>query len=117
MANPSRQDLERVADHFRALGDPTRLQIVRALQQREHSVGELAAVCGCTSANISRHLALLCRHGVVTRTVRGTSAWHSIADDTVHALCELVCASIGRRQHDTRAGAPFIRNINQGEKS
>lgn len=97
MAHLTQHELERVADYFRALGDPTRLQILREIQGAERSVGELAAICGCSSANISRHLALLGRQGLVARVTRGTSAYHRIADETTHELCELVCGSIGRR--------------------
>lgn len=97
MAQLSKQALEHVADYFKSLGDPTRLHILSRLQEGEHSVGELARLCECSSANVSRHLALLGAHGVVTRSTRGTSAYYRIADPSVHALCELVCGSIARK--------------------
>ena len=59
--------LEQVAAFFQALSEPTRLQILNLLRQHEHNVGELAQLCGYTSANISRHLALLTAHGLVER--------------------------------------------------
>jgi DNA-binding transcriptional ArsR family regulator len=97
MSHLSKHELERVADYFRALGDPTRLQILREIQSAERSVGELATICGCSSANISRHLALLGRQGLVARVTRGTAAYHRIADESTHELCNLVCGNIGRR--------------------
>ena len=51
--------LEQVAAYFQALSEPTRLQILNLLRSGERSVGELAQLCGYTSANISRHLGLL----------------------------------------------------------
>ena len=51
--------LSQVADYFRALSEPTRLQILNVLRGGEHNVGEMAQACGYTSANVSRHLALL----------------------------------------------------------
>ena len=89
--------LERVAAYFQALSEPTRLRILNLLRRQERSVGELAQLCGFTSANVSRHLALLTRHGLVDRESRGTSVFYSIADPSVYALCDLVCGSIGRQ--------------------
>jgi DNA-binding transcriptional ArsR family regulator len=95
--------LEQVAAYFQALSEPTRLQILNLLRGGERSVGELAQLCGYTSANISRHLSFLTRHELVRRETRGTSAYFQIADDSVYALCDLVCGSIAR-QLERKAG-------------
>ena len=55
--------LEQVASYFQALSEPTRLQILNLLRQGERNVGELAQACGCTSANVSRHLSMLTQQG------------------------------------------------------
>ena len=89
--------MAQVASYFQALAEPTRLQVLNLLRQRERSVGELAALCGFSSANISRHLALLTQHGLVKRESRGNSAFFSIADPAVYALCDLVCGNIARQ--------------------
>src|SRR5512145_626260 len=88
--------LEQVAAYFQALSEPTRLQILNHLRSGERNVGELAQACGFTSANVSRHLALLTQHGLVARESRGTAVYYRIADESVYALCDLVCGSIGR---------------------
>jgi DNA-binding transcriptional ArsR family regulator len=93
----STQALAHVAGYFKALSEPTRLQILACLHDGERSVGELAALCQCSSANASRHLSVLAAHGLVARSTRGTSAYFSIADPSVHALCDLVCGSIARK--------------------
>jgi DNA-binding transcriptional ArsR family regulator len=89
--------LDQVAAYFQALSEPTRLQILNLLRSGERSVGELAQLCGYTSANISRHLAFLSRHGLVERESRGTSGYYRIADESVYALCDLVCGNIARQ--------------------
>lgn len=89
--------LAALAAYFQALAEPTRLQVLNLLRERERSVGEIAELCGCSSANISRHLALLTQHGLVQRESRGNSAIYSIADPSVYALCDLVCGSIARK--------------------
>jgi DNA-binding transcriptional ArsR family regulator len=93
--------LVQVAAYFQALSEPTRLQILNLLRQQERSVGELAQLCGYTSANISRHLTLLTQHGLVARESRGNSAIYTIADESVYALCDLVCGSIARQFEHT----------------
>lgn len=102
--------LAQVASYFQALSEPTRLQILNLLRQSERSVGELAQLCGYSSANISRHLALLTQHGLVARESRGNSAIYTIADPSVYALCDLVCGSIARQFDKLAAGrAAFVR--------
>jgi len=95
------QALEQVAAYFQALAEPTRLQILNLLRGGERNVGELAQSCGYTSANISRHLAFLTRQGLVERESRGTSVYYRIADESVYALCDLVCGNIARQLERT----------------
>lgn len=100
--------LDQVAAYFRALAEPTRLQILNLLRAGERNVGDLAQLTGYTSANVSRHLAFLTQQGLVAREARGTSVYYRIADASVYALCDLVCGSIAR-QHErvARGGRLF----------
>ena len=93
--------LEQVAAYFQTLSEPTRLQILNILREGERNVGELARMCGYTSANVSRHLAMLTQRGLVARESRGTSAYYRIADESVYALCDLVCGNIARQLERT----------------
>ena len=99
------QALAEVAEYFQALSEPTRLQVLNILRHGECNVGELAQACGCTSANISRHLSLLTQRGLLARESRGNSVYYRIAEDSVYTLCDLVCGNIARqaqRQNDGR---------------
>lgn len=110
--------LEQVAAYFQALSEPTRLQILNLLRSGEHNVGELAELCGCTSANISRHLAVLTQQGLVKRESRGTSGYYRIADDSVYALCDLVCGSIERQLERASSGRQlFARSARPAAKT
>lgn len=97
MEGLSIEALAKVAAYFQALSEPTRLHILSQLRDGERNVGELAESCGYTSANISRHLSVLSSHGLVAREARGTSVYYRFADESVYALCDLVCGSIARR--------------------
>ncbi|MFZ2393114.1 ArsR/SmtB family transcription factor [Rhodoferax sp.] len=94
MENLPPEALTEIAAYFQALSEPTRLQILNLLRQEERNVGELAQLCGFTAANISRHLTMLTKHGLVARETRGTSAYFRIADESVYVLCDLVCGKI-----------------------
>jgi len=96
------QAIDRVANYFQALAEPTRLRILNLLRETEHNVGELAEACGYTAANMSRHLAVLMQQGFVKREGRGTSVYYQIADPTIYALCDLVCDRISQ-QHSAQA--------------
>ena len=110
MKNLPIEALEQVAAYFRALSEPTRLHILSLLREGDRNVGELAQLCDYTSANISRHLAILGKHGLVARESRGTSVYFSIADESVDALCDLVCGSIERQfQQTVRERQAFVQ--------
>ncbi|NRF71035.1 helix-turn-helix transcriptional regulator [Aquincola sp. S2] len=110
--------LEQVAAYFQALSEPTRLQILNLLRSGERSVGELAQLCGYTSANISRHLAFLTQQGLVERESRGTSGYYRIVDPNVYALCDLVCGNIARQLERRASGrAVFARTAPAAPKA
>lgn len=112
MKGMSPEALAEVATYFQALAEPTRLQILNLLRQGERNVGEIAQATGFTSANISRHLALLMQQGLVAREGRGTAVYYRIADESVYQLCDLVCGNIAR-QYEKRAGErrAFLKGV------
>ncbi len=93
--------LQEVAAYFQTLSEPTRLQILNYLREGERNVGELAQLCGYTAANVSRHLAMLTKHGLVVRETRATNVYYRIADEQIYALCDLVCGNIARQFEET----------------
>jgi DNA-binding transcriptional ArsR family regulator len=105
------QALAQVAAYFQVLSEPTRLQILNLLREKAHNVGELAQLCGYTSANISRHLTLLTQHGLVSRESRGNSAYYRIADPAVYQLCDLVCGNIARQIERSARGHALFTGI------
>jgi ArsR family transcriptional regulator len=86
-----------VAARFRVLGEPLRLRLLQHLQGGELSVGELTERLGTTQPNVSKHLRLLGEAGLVARRQDGNTAYYSIADETVFALCDLVCARLAEQ--------------------
>jgi DNA-binding transcriptional ArsR family regulator len=89
--------LELVASQFRLLGEPLRLRLLQELAVAEHSVSELAASLGTSQPNVSKHLKLMQEAGLVARRADKNAAYYSIADDSVFALCEIVCGRLAER--------------------
>ena len=83
-----------VATYFGVLAEPTRLKIMHALCLGEKSVSQIVEATGATQTNVSRHLGLMHRHGVVARRKAGTQVIYSVADQTMVELCRSVCTQI-----------------------
>jgi DNA-binding transcriptional ArsR family regulator len=69
---------------YQALGEPTRLRIVRLLAQHEGlSCGEMTEQLGINCSTLSHHLALLHDAGLVGRHKRGTFRIYTIHREVV----------------------------------
>jgi DNA-binding transcriptional ArsR family regulator len=86
-----------LAERFRALGEPTRIKLLDRLREGEAAVRELTEHVGTTQQNVSKHLRVLEHAGIVARRKQGNFAYYRIVDDTVFALCELVCGGLERQ--------------------
>ena len=83
-----------VAAYFSVLSEPTRLKIMHAVCNGEKTVSQIVAETGATQTNVSRHLGLMFRHGVLRRRRNGTQVLYSVADPTMVELCRSVCNRI-----------------------
>jgi len=101
MENLPPEALHDVAAYFQALSEPTRLHLLNILREGERNVGDLAQLTGTTAANVSRHMSLLSKHGMVRSESRGTSVYYCIADAAIYVLCYLVCGSFARQMQRT----------------
>ena len=88
------EQLGLVAERFKVLAEPVRLQLLQVLMSGERSVGDLADVTGLSQANVSKHLQMLLAHNLVGRRKEGLFAYYGLADESVFKLCELVCGSL-----------------------
>lgn len=61
----------RIETILNALGDRTRLRIMKLLQHLEFAVGELAQMLGQSQPRVSRHVAILCDAGLIERRREG----------------------------------------------
>ncbi len=85
-----------VAERFRAFAEPTRLQIMYALRDGEHTVTELVETTGLGQANLSKHLGQLHSAGLVSRRKEGLYTFYTIADRDVLKMCDLMCGRLSK---------------------
>src|SRR5581483_2906685 len=103
-AHPLPDELvERIAERFRVLAEPVRIRILERLQAGEMTVSDLTEQVGLSQQNVSKHLNVLLRSGMVGRRREGTYAYYRIVDDTVMALCEQVCGAVQREVAELNA--------------
>jgi DNA-binding transcriptional ArsR family regulator len=86
--------LDLIAERFKALAEPARLQILNSLRGGERTVTELMADTRLGQANVSKHLQLLHGLGFVDRRKDGLYVHYRLADPTVFELCDIMCGRL-----------------------
>ena len=100
-----------IAERFKALAEPARLQILTCLRRREMTVTELVEETGLGQANVSKHLQLLYGLGFVARRKEGLYVYYSLADKSVFQLCDIMCDRLdteARNRRKLRASGRFV---------
>ncbi len=80
MSDSKRALRECKAAFFKALSHPVRIQVLDALRDREHGVGELADLAGVEISHVSQQLAVLRAKGIVSTRKEGNSVFYSVKD-------------------------------------
>ena len=93
------QMIGEVSQLFGALGDASRLKILRALldAKKPMNQGTLSEKTELSQANASKHLGYLVRVGLVTRKPEGNTVLFEIATPLVGQICDLVCGHVSDR--------------------
>jgi DNA-binding transcriptional ArsR family regulator len=68
---------------YRALGDETRLRVLRLLVEHDHYLTELANELGLSKPTMSHHLAQLRSAGLITTTEQGNLTYYTLRRDRV----------------------------------
>lgn len=89
-----RELLERIAERLKALAEPTRLSILHALEDGERSVTELTDAVVSSQANVSKHLGVMRKAGIVRSRREGMNVYYSVADMAAFEVCRLMCHAL-----------------------
>ncbi|MBE6469038.1 MAG: winged helix-turn-helix transcriptional regulator [Coriobacteriaceae bacterium] len=85
-------DDNQIAAACKALGDPRRLQIMRALACEERRACDLLDGLGITQPTLSHHMKALCASGLVRSRREGKWAFYRIDCDVIEAFQHAVGA-------------------------
>ena len=93
---------DKAADLLAAMSTPIGLRIISALCQGEKNVGQLLENIGVAQPNMSQHLNILFRSGVLGKRRQGAQVFYRIADDTAAKVSRAVCTqvAIGANMND-----------------
>lgn len=85
---------ELAAELFGVLAAPMRLRILSALCDGERSVTQLLEKIDTTQPNLSQHLNVLYRTGVLAKRKEGTQVLYRVQSEKAVTLCRAVCTQI-----------------------
>jgi len=85
---------ELAAELFGVLATPMRLRVLSALCDKEKSVSQLLQEIDTTQPNLSQHLNLLYRAGVLAKRKEGTQVIYRVQSEQAVTLCRTVCTQI-----------------------
>lgn len=85
---------DKAAELFAVLSTPIRLRIISQLCQGEKNVGQLLESIGVAQPNMSQHLNIMYRSGVLGKRRQGSQMFYRIADETAVVVCRAVCTQV-----------------------
>lgn len=87
--------LDDAARRFKLLSETVRLELINELHLNgEMSVQQLVNATGHQQANVSKHLLLMAREGLLSRRRKGLNVIYALNDPSVSGMCLLAMASI-----------------------
>lgn len=87
--------LEESARRFKLLSETVRLQLINQLHSHgEMSVQQLVEATGHQQANVSKHLLMMARSGLLSRRKDGLNVFYSICNPAVAGMCLLMTSCL-----------------------
>ena len=86
---PDKQTTERIADLFKAFADPTRVQILSNLVERELCVTDIAEAVELSQSAVSHQLRILKQMYLIKYRREGKNILYSLADDHVRTILQM----------------------------
>jgi DNA-binding transcriptional ArsR family regulator len=99
-AQQAQRVFELAAELFTLLGTPMRLRILNALCDGEQSVTQMLEKIDTTQPNLSQHLAVMYRSGVLAKRKEGTQVIYRVQSEKALTLCRSVCSQIAIEMDD-----------------
>jgi DNA-binding transcriptional ArsR family regulator len=98
------------ADICKTMSDPKRLMIVHELREGEMSVGQLATRLELPQANVSQHLSILRKRGIVATRREGTTVHYSLSGNKIAEACDMVRSVLAEQLEKSKALAGLLKS-------
>ena len=105
------QVFDSVAELFSVLSTPIRLKIISAVCNGEKNVSQLLSEIDTTQPNMSQHLSMLYRSGVLAKRREGTQMYYRMQSERVATLCRAVCTQVAIELEDASQVKPADRLV------
>jgi ArsR family transcriptional regulator len=100
------------AEIAKVLAHPVRLRILSLIGDREVANGQILDALGVTRANLSQHLTLLRRGGIVTERREGVRVYYRLAFPEIKDLCASMREILAKHLAENgRQGRRLMRRV------
>lgn len=86
---PDKETMEQIAELFKGFADPTRVQILSLLAQKELCVTEITEAVEVSQSAISHQLRILKQMHLIKYRRDGKNLWYSLADGHVLTILQM----------------------------
>jgi DNA-binding transcriptional ArsR family regulator len=91
------------AELLKVLAQPTRLKILNFLKDGEQCVCDIFPAIAGEQPNVSRHLRLMARHGILYDRKEGVRVYYGVRDPRVFKLLDVAEAILAKQIKDHHA--------------
>jgi ArsR family transcriptional regulator len=98
------------AEICKTMADPKRLMMVEELRNGELSVGELGARLGLPQANVSQHLSILRKRGIVATRRKGTTVYYRLSGNKIADACDMVRSILEEQLEQSKSLAGMMKS-------
>ena len=88
--NMPAMEVDQIANSFRTLSNPLRLKIVCSLCNGEQNVNQLVAHVGTSQSNISQHLSILSRRGILASRKDMQHIYYRLNDQRIQTIIHMI---------------------------
>ncbi|MEK6616621.1 MAG: metalloregulator ArsR/SmtB family transcription factor [Bacteroidota bacterium] len=78
------------ANVCKALGHPTRIEIIDTLQNKEMNFGGLLKKIGGAKSNLSQHLSSMTSKGILLQRKEGLNVYYKLSSKKVSTACQIM---------------------------
>jgi ArsR family transcriptional regulator len=111
------QFFEIQAEICKTLAQPKRLMLVHELRAGEKSVSQLSSILEISQPNVSQHLSILRKRGIVTTRREGATVYYRLSSPRIGQACDLVHNFLTEQLENNRELVNSLREYDQQSKT